>query len=140
MLAKFCRRHYLKEIRFITQQLARCNEWLHKDYPSSQVSCALQLLHWFAQFASSGILNSCQQFFDALSVGQFHQSYEVRKRAYFIACTYYERSLKGPLILSTFNQSLTLINSTEINEIHGSLLVISNFAKYYPNLLVPDEE
>ncbi|KAK8838722.1 hypothetical protein M9Y10_032761 [Tritrichomonas musculus] len=135
MLAKFCRTHYLKEIKFITQQLARCNEWLHKDYPSSQVTCALQLLHWFAQFASSGILNSSQQFFDALSVGQYHQSYEVRKKAHFIACTFYERSLKGPIVLSAFNQSLTLINSKEINEIHGSLLVISNFAKYYPNLI-----
>ena len=135
IIAKFCRRHYLKELKFITMQLARCNSWLHEDYPSPQVTCALQILHWFAQFASSAILSSSQQFFDALSVGQFHHSCDVRMRAYEIGVTFHERSLKGPLILSVFNQSLSLINSPETNEIHGSLLVLSNYARTHPNVI-----
>lgn len=135
IIAKFCKRHFLKEFTFISYQLSRCNEWLHQSYPSSAVTCSLQLLHWFAQFASSAILNSSQQFFDAIAVGQFHESNEVRIRAYYIASTLFERSKKGPLILSSFHQSLASIKSNEISKIHGSLLVLSNYAKYYPHVI-----
>ncbi|OHS94120.1 hypothetical protein TRFO_11408 [Tritrichomonas foetus] len=138
ILAKFCRRHYLKELRFITYQLSRCNQWLHESFPSSQVTCALQILHWFAQFASSAILSSSQQFFDALSVGQFHQNCEVRMKCFSIGNTFHERSIKIPTVLPVFdifNKSLSLINSEKVNEIHGSLLVLSNYARNHPSVI-----
>ena len=136
--AKFCRRHYLKDLRFVVTELQRCHEWLSEKDLNTNANNALHLMYWFAQFASSAVLSSSQQFMDTLALGYYHESVDVRLRSFDIGSAFLERSKKGILVLSVFNKALQLLKeSTSVSGIHGSLLVLISYAKTYPDLAAP---
>ena len=138
IIAKFCRKHYLKDLRFVIGELQRCNEWLSEQDLSTNANNALYLLHWFAQFTSSAVLSSSQQFMDTLALGYYHESLDVRLRAFDIGSTFLERSKKGIIVLSVFNNALKLFKeATSVSGIHGSLLILISYAKTYPDLAAP---
>ena len=141
ILAKFCRRNYLNDLAFIAFELARCTDWLSNSFNFPEINNSLNLLNWFAQFASSVLLSSSQQFLDALAVGLFHRNLQVRLKSEEIISSFLERSKKkGPKILSVFETALRLLNSDRNEEIHGSLIVLSIYCEKNPELFTEDSD
>jgi len=141
ILAKFCRRNYLKDLSFIANELSRCTEWLSSNNENNEIENALNLLEWFAQFASSALLSSSQQFLDSLEVGLFHRDLNVRFRSKDIINNFLERSRKsGPIILTVFQTALRLLDAENMVEKHGALLVLSIYAERNPELFTEEAD
>lgn len=137
-IAKFCRSCYLKDQNFLVFELERCKDWLSGTINECKVNNALNMLGWFALFASSTLLISSQQFLDALTVGIFHKSPQVRLRSEKKICDFLDRSKKGPKILTLFQTARRLLSSEHPEEQHGSLIVLCAYGNMYPELLARD--
>ncbi|EAY01919.1 PIKK family atypical protein kinase [Trichomonas vaginalis G3] len=137
-IAKFCRSSYLKDQNFLVFELERCKDWLSGTINECKVNNALNLLGWFAMFASTTLLISSQQFLDALTVGIFHKNLQVRIRSEKKICDFLDRSKKGPKILTLFQTARRLLTSEHPEEQHGSLIVLYAYGNMYPELLAKD--